>query len=311
MILTVTLNPAIDKTVYVENLKEGKLNRVKSLRIDPGGKGINVSKALCSYGLKQKATGILGGMNGSHLLTLLDKFNFPKDFMTVPGETRVNLKIRDLKTGLVTEINEPGPEISRSEADEFLKLLEQHLHSCHIMILAGSLPEGIQPDFYSECIRLAHSMNVLSILDADGEAFRNGCRAVPYAIKPNLHEFERLTGKSFSSYRDICDEIRKVQQTGIELILVSLGRDGSVLSYRNKIYRALPLPVQVKSTVAAGDSMVAALAYCILNDIPPDETARITSAAGSLTAALDGSDMSEWKDIRNMYKKVYLEEISE
>lgn len=311
MILTVTLNPAIDKTVYVENLQEGKLNRVKASRMDPGGKGINVSKALCSYGVgvEQKATGILAGMNGRHLLSLLEKYSFSKEFLMVPGETRVNLKIRDLRTGLVTEINEAGPTVMKNDADKFMELLKKHLQKCDLMVLSGSLPEGIPSDFYALCIKLASGMKVPSILDADGEALKLGCRALPYAIKPNLYEFERLTGKSFSDYSEIRDEIKAMQETGIELILVSLGKEGSILGYRNKTYHALPLPVQVKSTVACGDSMVAALAYCIQNDIPLDETAKITSAAGCLTAALDGSEMSEWKDIKNVYKEVYIEEI--
>ncbi|NLM10980.1 MAG: 1-phosphofructokinase [Clostridiaceae bacterium] len=309
MILTVTLNPAVDKTVYIENMKIGELNRVKAIRTDPGGKGINVSKALCSYGVEQKATGILAGMNGRYLLSLLEKFHFPKEFLMVSGETRVNLKIKDEKTNLVTEINETGPLIAKSNTEEFIKLLKEHLIKCDLIVLSGSLPDGMPSDFYAQCIRLASDMKVASILDADGEAFKFGCKALPYAIKPNLHEFERLTGKSFSNYREIRDEIKVIHETGIELVLVSLGKEGSVLSYRNKTYHASTLPVQVKSTVASGDSMVAALAYCIKKDIPLDETARITSAAGCLTAALDGSEMSEWKDIKDVYKKVYIEEI--
>lgn len=309
MILTVTLNPAIDRTVDVEELKEGKLNRAKASRTDPGGKGINVSKALCSYGVEQRATGILAGINGRYLLSLLDKYNFPNEFLMVPGETRVNIKIRNLKTGLITEINEPGPLVSRDDADKFTELLKKHLKKCDLMVLSGSLPEGMPSDFYARCIKLAKDMKVNSILDADGEAFKIGCRALPYAIKPNILEFERLTGKTFSGLEEIRDEIKTLQKAGIELILVSLGKEGSILGYRNKTYYAMPLPVKVKSAVAAGDSMVAALAYCIQNDFPPDETARITSASGSLTAALDGSEMSEWKDIKDAYKKIYIKEI--
>jgi len=309
MILTVTLNPAIDRTVHIEDFKEGKLNRVKSARIDPGGKGINVSKALSTYGVEQKATGMLAGMNGRHLLTLLDKYEFPKEFMMVSGETRVNIKINDLKTGLVTEINETGPEIQKDDAEEFMKLLKKQLQNCDIMILSGSLPKGLPSDFYARCIKMAADMNVLSILDSDGEALKLGCNALPFAIKPNLVEFERLTGKTLSDVKEIRDEMKALQETGIELILVSMGKDGSILSYRNKTYHAMPLHVKVKSTVASGDSMVAALAYCVKNDFPPEEIAKITSAAGSLTAALDGSDMSGWNDIKDVYREVNIQEI--
>lgn len=311
MVLTVTLNPALDKTLYIENLKEGELNRVKASRIHPGGKGINVSKALSSYGLEQVATGIAGGMNGRKLLSLLEHYDFPSEFLTVSGETRVNIKIRDLKKGLVTEINEPGPVISEVEAEKFLNLLKKYLKKCNLMVLSGSLPAGLPYDFYARCIRLASDMNVLCVLDADGEALRAGCTAKPFAIKPNIEEFERLTGRSFSDYSEIRDEIKVLRRNGIQLVTVSLGKEGSIVSYRDEIYHAYPLPVEVKSTVGSGDAMVAAMVYCILNGCSTVEMARITSAAGSLTAALEGSDMAEWKSIQDEYGKVRIEEIQD
>ncbi|AGC68199.1 tagatose-6-phosphate kinase LacC [Thermoclostridium stercorarium subsp. stercorarium DSM 8532] len=314
MILTVTPNPAIDKTLYVEELKKGELNIVKNARTDPGGKGINVSKALCSYGMEQIATGFVGGANGRLFMDLLDDYVFRKDFLVISGETRINIKVIDIRTGIVTEINEPGPVILKEEAEKFTELLMKYLEECELVILSGSLPKGLPSDFYGRCIRLASGMKVRTVLDADGETLRHGCGARPFAIKPNIHEFERLTGKTFSdykeiNYKEIKDEIKSLHKSGIELILVSLGDKGSILSYRNKIYHAMPIPVQIKSTVASGDAMVAALAYCIINDFPPEKTARITSAAGSLTAALDGSDMAEWEDIKKEYDKVHIEEI--
>jgi len=309
MILTVTLNPAIDRTVYVDNFKTGELNRVIASRTDPGGKGINVSKALCSYGVEQTATGIIGGMNGKQLMSLLERYDFRKDFLMISGETRVNLKINDIKTGLVTEVNESGPVVSEEDAEAFVNLLCKHLKNCELLILSGSLPAGLPAGFYARCIELASDMRVPSILDADGEAFSLGCRALPFAIKPNLCEFERLTGKSFSNHGEIKEEIKSLNDAGIKLILVSLGREGSILGYRNRTYHALPLPVKVRSTVGSGDSMVAALAYCILNGFSPEDIAGITSAAGSLTAALEGSDMSEWNNIKQVYKKVVIREI--
>lgn len=309
MVLTVTLNPAVDRTVYVEELKTGELNRVKAVKTDPGGKGINVSKALHSYDVEQKATGILAGMNGRYLLSLLESYSFPKEFLMVSGETRVNTKILDMKTGLVTEINEQGPKVAENDIEDFLKLMKENLKKCELLVLSGSLPEGVRPDFYARCIEMASEMKVPSVLDADGEPFRLGLKAMPYAIKPNLCEFERITGRTFSGIREIRDEIRKMHKAGIDLILVSLGKEGSVLSWRNKTFHALPLPVQARSTVGSGDSMVAALAYCILKDITADRTARITSAAGSLTAALNGTEMSEWNNIKDVYMNVQIEEI--
>jgi 1-phosphofructokinase len=303
------LNPAIDKTVYVDKLEFGELNRIKSVRLDPGGKGINVSKALSTYGIEQKATGILAGMNGRVLLSLLERYDFKSDFLVVEGETRTNLKIHDSNTNLITELNEIGPFIQTDNVNMIKKHIKHHLNNCELMILSGSFPTGIPSDFYATCIEMASSMNVRTILDADGEALKLGCSAFPFAIKPNLKELECLSGKALKNYSEILDEINLLQKTGIELILVSLGKDGSILSYKNKTFHALTPSVKVKSTVGAGDSMVAALAYCILNDFDAEKTAKITCAAGYLTTELDGSDMVDWKNIKEVYKDVKIKEI--
>jgi 1-phosphofructokinase len=192
-IITVTMNPAIDKIMTAEDFAAGRLNRVKTVRMDPGGKGINVSKALLSYGVEQVALGILAGKNGKNLLNMLKEYNFKKDFVMVPGETRINMKIRDANTGLITEVNEQGNTLRTEDMETFFKKLRKYLPKSEIAILSGSLPPETSDCFYTAAIQMSAQQNSRVIFDADGSAFKLGIQSKPHAIKPNLAELERLT----------------------------------------------------------------------------------------------------------------------
>lgn len=308
-IVTVTMNPALDKMITVENFNAGKLNRAKSVRLDPGGKGINVSKALSTYGVKQVATGILGGQTGSLVSSMLKGYGINQDFLFISGQTRVNIKILDKITGSITEVNEQGPEISYETLEEFFNKLKKMVKNADILVMSGSLPVSIPSCFYSTCIQMAEKMNVRTIIDTDGEALKLSIKTKPYAIKPNLYELEQIAEKPLNSIEDIAAEAERLAKNGIRLVLVSLGSNGSILCYRGRIYKAEPLPVEVKSAVASGDAMVAALAYCIWMDLVPEDMARIATAAGCLTASKDGSDMAGWNEIRQTYTNINLKEL--
>jgi len=152
-------------------------------------------------------------------------------------------------------------------------------------------------------------MNVRTIVDTDGEALKLSIQSKPYAIKPNLYELEQIAEKPLNSTEDIAAEAERLAKNGIRLVLVSLGNSGSILCYRDRIYKAEPLPVEVKSTVASGDAMVAALAYCIWMDLTPEDIARIATAAGCLTASKEGSEMAGWDEIRQSYKNIKIKEL--
>lgn len=308
-IITVTMNPAIDKIVTAEGFTAGRLNRVKTVRMDPGGKGINVSKALLSYGVEQVALGVLAGKNGKNLLNMLKEYKFKKDFVMVPGETRINMKIRDLSTGLITEVNEQGNTLCTEDLEIFFRKLKKYLPNSEITILAGSLPPETSDCFYTAAIQMSAQMNSRVIFDADGSALKLGIQSKPYAIKPNLAELEQLTGKVLDSYDKIRIEAQQLAKTGIQILLVSMGEKGAVFHCKGTTWRVLPLQVDVKSTIGAGDAMVAALSWCILKDCSPEDTARITMAAGCLTAAEEGSEMARWQDIQQVYGKVVIEEL--
>jgi len=308
-IITVTMNPAIDKMLTADGFTAGGLNRVKTVRTDPGGKGINVSKALLSYGVEQVALGILAGKNGKSLLNMLKDYPFKKDFVMVPGETRINMKIHDLKTGLVTEINEQGNTLRTEDMETFFRKLRKYLPKSEIVILSGSLPPETPDCFYTAAIQMSAQCNARVIFDADGSALKLGIQSKPHAIKPNLAELERLTGKVLDTYDKIRVEVQRLARTGIQTILVSMGEKGAVFHSNGTTWRISPLQVDVKSTIGAGDAMVAALAWCMLEGYSPEDTARITVAAGCLTAAEEGSEMARWQDIQQVYGKVVLDEL--
>ncbi len=308
-IITVTMNPAIDKILTIDEFATGQLNRIKSVRMDPGGKGINVSKALLSYGVEQVALGVLAGKNGRNLRNMLKDYKFKKDFVKAPGETRINLKIRDLKTGLITELNEQGNTVRTEDMELFFRKLRKYLPESEVTILAGSLPPETSDCFYTAAIQMSAQLKSRVIFDADGSALKLGVQSKPYAIKPNLAELERLTGKVLDTYEKIRIEVAKLAKTGIQIILVSMGERGAVFHSKGTTWRVSPLPVEVKSTIGAGDAMVAALSWCMLKEYSPEDTARITVAAGCLTAAEEGSDVARWQDIQQVYGKVVLDEL--
>lgn len=308
-IITVTMNPSIDKVVTVEDFSIGQTNRIVNERLDPGGKGINVSKALQTYGIDQVATGVLAGKNGKNLLSMLKTYKFRKDFLMVPGETRINLKIKDLKSGTITEVNEPGHPLRNEDIEKFFGKLRKYLRNSEIVIFSGSLPLDTTDCFYTAAIQMSAQLKNRVIFDADRSALKIGIQSKPHAIKPNLAELERLTGKVLDTYDKIRIEVIRLAKTGIETILVSMGEKGAVFHSNGTTWRVEPLEVEVKSTIGAGDAMVAALAYCMLNGLSPEETARITVAAGCLTVAEEGSQMASWQDIRKVYEKVNIIEL--
>lgn len=291
-VLTVTLNPALDKTVTVDGFAEGRVNRVSGVRLDAGGKGINVAKVLQQFGVDATAFGLLPAGDAFKLTDKLAELGLRAHFIQQPdGILRTNLKVVDSASGIMTEINEPGFRLAPDRLASMLAAYAEQAAAAKLVVLGGSLPQGAPQDCYRQMTELARAKQVPVILDADGPALRHGLSASPYAIKPNLHELSALCGYSLTGDEAILAEARRLTAQGIAWVLVSMGGDGSLLVGPGVAYRARPFPIVVESTVGAGDAMVAALAYGFLNRMSGEELARITSAAGSLTAARPGTSM--------------------
>ncbi|WP_010496905.1 1-phosphofructokinase [Paenibacillus elgii] len=303
-VLTVTLNPALDKTVTIEEFVSGGLNRIKAWRTDAGGKGINVAKALKHFSVDVASWGLTAGHQGKIITEQLAGLNIPSFFIETEGETRTNLKVYVECTQETTELNEAGFTIGRKALHEFIERYTDAVRNASIVVLGGSLPPGAPDDTYKTLIEIANHAGARTVLDADGEPFRHGIEAVPYAIKPNIHELEALFNETFQTDTEIVSAARRLTGKGIAYASVSLGAEGSILVSETEAVRAKPFPIVPLSTVGAGDSMVAALVYCLLKGKPLEEMARWTSAAGTVTASKPGTEVCTLAEVEEKVSKV-------
>lgn len=303
-LVTVTLNPAVDKTVEINDFKTGSVNRISSVRIDAGGKGINVSKVIKSLGGESKALGILSGKNGEFIKEYLDSLEISNDFVFTSGETRTNLKIIDSLNHSNTDINEPGNIVTTEELNEVEKSIFKSLNKDSILILSGSIPKGVPHNIYAVWIEKAKAIGSKTILDADGELLKEGLKSGPYLVKPNIHELERVCGKKLESIEAVINAAEGFFDYGIEKIVVSLGGDGALFIDKNNKIHAEGIKVPVKSTVGAGDSMVAALALSIERQYSLEETVTLSMAVSAANVMTSGTEPADFKDILELQKKV-------
>lgn len=285
MIVTVTMNPAIDKTVDIDRLQHGGLNRIQKVEYDAGGKGINVSKTIQELGGTSVATGFLGGNAGRTIESVLNDKGIQNDFITVDGETRTNTKVFE-QTGEVTELNEPGPMISDGQIGQLMEKLEGYANAQTLFILAGSIPNGVDKGIYGEITRRVHAHGAKVLLDADGELFRNALDAGPDMIKPNRVELEEYAGFDYrASVEELLETAKSLKGKGIGTVAVSMGKSGAMFVRDGYEVKCPALTVRARSTVGAGDAMVAALAYAWDQQLDNEQTVRmcIATSAGAVT----------------------------
>lgn len=310
MIITVTLNPAVDKTVEIPDFGVGAVNRTVGMRLDAGGKGINVSKVIMSLGGKSKATGVLGGASGRFIKEYLDRMGIDNDFLTINGETRTNLKVVDNKRGTNTDINEPGPPLECGDIAALEKLIFHKLEKASVIVFSGSVPANVQKDIYGKWIAAAKEAGAKTILDADGELLKYGIEAGPYMVKPNIHELERFFETKIEQVEEAERRARSlIELYGIELVAVSLGSKGAIFLNREESLFARSIDVEVKSTVGAGDSMVAALAYSISNGDGFEKSARLAVASATANVMTAGTQPADIEVIKKLEDKVIFEQL--
>lgn len=309
LIFTVTLNPAIDKTVFIPGFSVGSLNRIQSVRIDAGGKGFNVSKCLKKLGVDSTACAILGGSTGEHLLALMSQMGIDTLPVTVPDQSRTNLKIIDPSSGITTEINEPGPEVSHSALDELRNRVAAKISPGDIVILSGSLPKGAITSLYYEWTKFFHALGAIVFLDSDGEAMRLGVEAKPDFIKPNDAELSRIVGKDLSTQQELIEAGKKLLETGIEEIAISLGAAGAIFISTRGVFKANSLKVPVLNTVGAGDAMVAAMAYGLEKKLPHETRMRLAMAMGAASVMTDGTQAPDSDLVWKLAEQVEIQKV--
>jgi 1-phosphofructokinase len=303
-VLAVTLNPSIDKTVEIEELVPYGLNRAVRVELDPGGKGINVARVLRAFGVDVTVTGFAAGDAGKMLRGLLWQEKIGCDLMEIRGETRTNIKIFDRSVKKVTEINERGCEVTPAELSAFEKKIRALCVQAQILVLSGSLPPRVPADTYARFIQTAKAFGAKTILDTDGEALREGIKSLPYAVKPNILELERLFARKLRSPREVLGAGHELTRRGIALVIVSMGPDGAIVLNEKEAYKVDSWDIDVKSATGAGDSMVGALAEALLREAPLADIARATTAAGTITASKPGTQLCTKSEVAAALKLV-------
>lgn len=304
MIITVTLNPALDKTLYIDKFDVGGVNRASKMRTDIGGKGINVSKVLTNFGIESVCTGFLGGNLRDFFIKELEFKSIRKRFINIKDNTRINIKIVDRSSGMNTDINELGPEITEAELNEFMESFTSICSKDDIVVLSGGVSPSVPKDIYNKLISIAKDKGAITILDAEGELLREGLEAKPHIIKPNEHELSALYNKGKVSKSELIEIASNLRKDGISKILISMGAEGAVYLTDNGIFSAKALKVPVKSTVGAGDSMVAAIVYSMLNHYDDLETLRFATACGAATVSLEGTQACTLSQISDLLNRI-------
>jgi 1-phosphofructokinase len=296
MITTVTLNPAIDKTLTLDNLSVGTVNRVVSVVETIGGKGVNVAKVLHILGIDTMALGLVGKQNFDIIEGLFEKEKIVRSFIEVAGKTRTNTKIIDMTNRQTTELNEPGFGVKVSDMRKLEERLKLWTMKSDYVVLSGSLPIGLDPDTYRTII-LDHPACEF-VLDTDGEALAEGIKAHPFLIKPNLEELNHAFKKELKTEEEIVAFSQTLLQTyDIGMILLSLGKEGSLLITEDVVYRASPLHVDVISTVGAGDALLAGFLCGLSKNLALDECLRMANVCGALMCARQRDEFFDYGDV--------------
>lgn len=311
MIVTVTMNPAIDKTVEIDTLCPGGLNRIQRVEYDAGGKGINVSKTIKELGGESIAVGFLGGNSGRTIENVLNQKGIRNDFVWVDQETRTNTKVFE-KSGELTELNEPGPVISPEQSQELLDKISAYASEGTLVILAGSIPSGVDSDIYAQIIRMVHEKGGKVLLDADGKLFRQALKAVPDIIKPNRVELEEYMGIDYrASEKELLDAAEKFLESGIETIAVSMGKSGAMFVRDGYQVKCPALSVKSHSTVGAGDAMVAALAYAWDQKLGSEDTVKLCMAASAGAVTTVGTKPPSREVVDELINRVVIQRAGE
>ncbi|MCB2295545.1 1-phosphofructokinase [Clostridium algoriphilum] len=304
MIITVTLNPALDKTIEIDEFKIGNVNRVKSTRVDVGGKGINVSKVIKELQNKSLALGFLGGSSGNRIKTYLDDSNIDNEFLFIKGETRTNIKIIDNVNNTHTDINENGPSVTLEDISNMKEKILKYCRADSLVVLSGSVPSGTSSNIYGDIIQEIKNKGGKVILDADGEMLMQGIKAGPYIVKPNIEELEKAFNVVIDNEAKVIETAKKILEFGVEYVVISQGSEGSIVISNDKIAKVKGLKVEVKSTVGAGDSMVAALAVATESNYSFEETMKLACATSAANVMTEGTQTGRLIDIEELKKQV-------
>ena len=305
MIYTITLNPALDRTLWIDRIRDDVSNRILEERSFAGGKSIDVSKVLKNFGIDNIALGFVGGFAGRELEGRLLNEGIQSDFVRVSGETRTNIIIHEMETGKQIVFNARGPEIKPSEIMQLIEQIEK-LPCPEIVAIGGSLPPGVNPEIHRKIINQVKRCQARVVLDVDGEALRLGIKAKPNIIKPNIHELSELVGRELKDLDEIIAAAKEINEQGVEIVLVSMGARGILLVADGQEYLAVPPSVKVEGTVGAGDSSVAGFINGLVHGKELKECLAYAAASGTATTLHQGTALCQKDDFQRLVPQVKL-----
>lgn len=307
MIVTVTPNPALDRTLTVPAIVFDEMVRASESRLDLDGKGVNVSKALHALGTSTVILGFVGGMAGEMLERGLGALGYATSFTHVAGETRTNTMVIDAAANRYVKANEPGPTLRPEELATFFDQARAQLAVGDTWILSGSLLPGAPPSFFAQLVELIQAHGARALLDTSGEPLRLGCAARPYLAKPNADEAQALTGEPITDDASARRATAYFLDQGVEMVALSLGAEGLLLSTRGQSVRARPPLVRALNPVGAGDALLAGIAWALEQGFGLAELVRWGCATGTAAAMRVGTDSAPRDDVVALYAQVQVE----
>jgi 1-phosphofructokinase/tagatose 6-phosphate kinase len=312
MIITVTLNAAIDKSLSVPNFRLGRRHRTVEQRTMAGGKGVNIARTLKTLGQPVIATGFAGGATGTHIVEQLTEESILNDFVRIREESRTNTSVLDPTTGEQTEINERGPSVSEREVELFADKLLYLARGAAIVVFAGSLPRGIESDIYAMLIRELERTGVTTVIDTDGEPLRQAVRAEPDVVSPNVIEAEELVGHEFAGEEERSQAVREIVALGPREAIMTLpdGCFAQVLVDGQPSVRRVS--VQSRESIAkrgSGDAFLAGYLAARYEGRAPDHCLRFGVACGAESTSRLGAGLIDPREAKRLMGDVELSEI--
>ncbi|RME85196.1 MAG: 1-phosphofructokinase [Caldilineae bacterium] len=309
MVYTVTLNPSLDKTLSVSELRLGEVHRAHVLRIDLGGKGVNVSRALQALGVQNVPLLVVAGRNGRVLQEGLEAAGFHGCYVEIAGETRQNITLLEHLRGRYTKINEPGPRLSPSDIRRVEAAVSELTCSDDIWVFSGSLPPGAPIDLYGRLIRLVQERGGAALLDSSGAALERGLQAQPFGVKPNSEEAADLLARSLPDEEAHIEAVQALQSRGVKLVGLSRGAEGLVLGYDGQIVSALPPQIPARSPVGAGDATLAGIVWALVDGCSIRDMARRAVASGAAAAMQEGSGLGSREAVKQLLRQVQVQQV--
>jgi 1-phosphofructokinase len=309
-VVTVTINPAIDQTIAIPNFTAGTVNRVQSSRLDPGGKGINVASFLADFGQPATVTGFLGADNDEIFRRFFTRKGIEDRCVRIVGQTRIGVKVIDEVQRQTTDINFPGETPSSVDIEHLFNILQELATTCEWFVLSGSIPAGVSTSIYQDMVKKLEGKKV--VLDTSGKGLHQAVSAGPWLIKPNVDELQEFVGERLETPSAILQAARAlINKYGISSVVVSMGKEGAIFVEGEQTIWAIPPSVEVKSTVGAGDAMVAGIVAGKMRELSLAECARLATAFSMSAISHIGSGLPSIEAVMAGMNLVTIQELSD